>query len=76
MQAILRVIDFSVVKCIILASPGFYREQLFHYIYEQATKLDIKVLHENKAKFLLASAASGHKFALKGPNGRTFSSVH
>ena len=66
LQAILRVIDFSVVKCIILASPGFFRDQLYQYIFEQAVKLDIKVLHENKAKFLLAYASSGHKFALRG----------
>ena len=66
LQSLLRVINFDVVKCVILASPGFYREQLWQYIQEQAVKQDLKTVHENRSKFLLAYASSGHMFALKG----------
>lgn len=43
MQGILRHIDFDIVKCILLASPGFVKDQFFDYMIQQAIKLDNKV---------------------------------
>lgn len=34
-------------------------------MFAEATKQDIKVLFENKPKFLLTHSSSGHKHALK-----------
>ncbi|XP_038215138.1 protein pelota [Zerene cesonia] len=65
MQGILRHIDFSVVKCIILASPGFVKDQFYDYMMQQAVKTDNKLLIENKSKFLLVKASSGFKHSLK-----------
>ncbi|CAK1545248.1 unnamed protein product [Leptosia nina] len=65
MQGILRHIDFSVVKCIIVASPGFVKDQFFDYMMQQAIKTDNKLLMENKSKFLLVKASSGFKHSLK-----------
>lgn len=65
-QAILRHVDFSVVKCVILASPGFVKDQFFEYMIQQAIKTDNKTLIENKGKFLLVKASSGFKHSLKG----------
>ncbi|XP_050668046.1 protein pelota [Leptidea sinapis] len=65
MQGILRHIDFSVVKCIILASPGFVKDQFFDYMIQQAVKTDNKLLIDNKSKFLLVKASSGFKHSLK-----------
>ncbi|XP_041977846.1 protein pelota [Aricia agestis] len=65
MQGILRHIDFSVVKCIILASPGFVKDQFFDYMMQQAIKTDNKLLIDNKSKFLLVKASSGFKHSLK-----------
>lgn len=65
MEAILRHIKFDVVKCIIVASPGFIRDQFLEYLFAQAVRLDQKVLIENRAKFLSVHASSGHKHALK-----------
>ncbi|CAH2241230.1 protein pelota [Pararge aegeria] len=65
MQGILRHIDFSIVKCVILASPGFVKDQFFDYMMQQAIKNDIKLLIENKSKFLLVKASSGFKHSLK-----------
>jgi len=64
MQAILKI-NFDVVKCVIIASPGFVNQQLFKYMYEQAAKREIKLLFENKPKFLLVHSNSGHKHAIK-----------
>ncbi|XP_045785866.1 protein pelota [Maniola jurtina] len=65
MQGILRHIDFNVVKCVILASPGFVKDQFFDYMMQQAIKTDNKLLIENKSKFLLVKASSGFKHSLK-----------
>lgn len=43
LQAILRHINFDVVKCVLIASPGFVKDQFFEYMYQQAAKNDNKV---------------------------------
>ncbi|KAJ2771616.1 Translation factor pelota, partial [Coemansia linderi] len=58
-------IDFSVVKVVILGSPGFVRDQFFEYMMAQATKAEDKTTLENKAKFVLVHTSSGHKGALE-----------
>lgn len=35
-QSILRHVHFDVVKAIIIASPGFVKEQVYNYIFDQA----------------------------------------
>lgn len=65
MQGILRHVNFNVVKCILIASPGFVKDQFFDYMFQQAVKLDNKVLLDNKSKFLLVHASSGFKHSLK-----------
>lgn len=66
MQAILRHIRFDVVKCTIIASPGFVRDQFFEYLMQEAVKTDNKTILENKSKFITAHASSGFKHSLKG----------
>ncbi|KAI8988204.1 protein pelota [Mycotypha africana] len=63
-QGINRLIHFDVVKAVIIASPGFVRDQVYDYIFDQAVKTENKVLLENKSKFLLIHSSSGHKHAL------------
>lgn len=65
MQGILRHIDFSIVKCVIIASPGFVKDQFFEYMIQQAVKTDNKLLLDNRGKFLLVKASSGFKHSLK-----------
>ncbi|XP_026828857.1 protein pelota isoform X3 [Ooceraea biroi] len=65
MQGILRHINFDLVKCVILASPGFVKDQFLDYMVQQAVKSDNKVILENKSKFLLVHASSGFKHSLK-----------
>lgn len=66
MQGILRHINFDIVKCIILASPGFVKDQFMDYMIQQAIKSDNKIVLENKGKFLLVHSSSGFKHSLKG----------
>ncbi|XP_065831312.1 protein pelota homolog isoform X2 [Oscarella lobularis] len=65
MQGILRHVSFDVAKCVLVASPGFVKDQFCEHMFAQAIRNDVKVLIENKAKFLLVHASSGHKHALK-----------
>ncbi|CAH8609787.1 unnamed protein product [Dicrocoelium dendriticum] len=65
MLALERHIRFDIVKCIILASPGFVREQFYEYLIQTAIKQDKRVFMDNKGKFLLVHSSSGHKHALK-----------
>lgn len=66
MQAMLRHVNFDVVKCILIASPGFVKDQFFEYMIQMAVKLDNKTILENKSKFLLIHSSSGFKHSLKG----------
>jgi protein pelota len=65
MQGILRHLNFEVVKCVLLASPGFVKDQFFEFMFQQAVKSDIKILLENKSKFMLVHSSSGFKHSLK-----------
>ncbi|XP_029462626.1 protein pelota homolog [Rhinatrema bivittatum] len=65
MQGILRHISFDVVKCVLIASPGFVREQFCDYMFQQAVKMDNKLLLENRSKFVQVHSSSGHKYSLK-----------
>lgn len=71
MQGILRHINFSVVKCILVASPGFVKDQFLEYMLKESVKADNKVILENKAKFLLVHASSGFKHSLTGESFTT-----
>jgi len=50
---------------VVIASPGFIKDQFLSYTNEQAQKEDIGVLKTNKSKFITAHASSGHKHALR-----------
>eukprot|EP00066_Takifugu_rubripes_P000656 XP_003961319.1 PREDICTED: protein pelota homolog [Takifugu rubripes] len=65
MQAILRHINFDVIKCILVGSPGFVKDQFISYLFKEAVRQDNKVLLENRPKFMMVHSSSGHKYSLK-----------
>jgi len=65
LEGILRHINFDVVKCVLIASPGFVKDQFHEYMFQQAVKLDNKLLLDNKSKFVLVHSSSGFKHSLK-----------
>jgi len=65
MTGLLRHVNFDVVKCVLIASPGFVKDQFYEYMFQQAVKLDNKLLLDNKSKFLLVHSSSGFKHSLK-----------
>lgn len=66
-QALLTHINFDVVKAVIVASPGFIKDQFLVFMNEYAVKnaQSAKVLIDNKSKFILVHSASGFKHSLK-----------
>ncbi|XP_055522150.1 protein pelota homolog [Leucoraja erinacea] len=64
MQGIIRHINFDVVKCFLIASPGFVKEHFCNYMFEQAVKCDLRLLLDNRSKFLQVHSSSGHKYSL------------
>lgn len=65
MQSVLRHVDFSIVRCLIIASPGFTKDQFAEYLFLEATRQDIRSIIENKSRIVLAHCSSGYKHALK-----------
>lgn len=55
------------VKCVLVASPGFLKDEFFEYLFQVATRDSDKhrAVLENKSKFMLVHSATGHKGALK-----------
>ncbi|KAI9298461.1 hypothetical protein K502DRAFT_339394 [Neoconidiobolus thromboides FSU 785] len=64
-QALVLHFNFEVLKVIIIAGPGFIKDQFYTYIFDQAIKQDNKVILQNKFKFIPIHASSGHKHALQ-----------
>lgn len=64
-RAILEKIDFSQIKCVLLGSPGFVKDDFFTYLCEQAIRQEDRPFIENKGKFVLCHASSGHKHAVE-----------
>lgn len=65
LRAIRQHVNFDVVKCVLIASPGFLKDYFYEYLFNTATQLDYKQILENKAKFVLAHASSGFKHSLR-----------
>ncbi|KAL7680898.1 putative 50S ribosomal protein L30e [Plasmopara halstedii] len=63
-RSIRQHIDFKLVKCVILASPGFVKDNFYKFMLEHAVRHDDKIILENKQKFVLCHSSSGHKHAL------------
>lgn len=59
LQGILRHVDFGVVRCVVLAGPGFTKDQLLEYIMQEAQRKEIRAPLEARQKFITAHASSG-----------------
>ncbi|XP_012940350.1 protein pelota [Aplysia californica] len=64
-QAFQRHCNFDIVKCVLVASPGFVKDHFADYLFAQAQKMDDKTLIDNKSKFVMVHSSSGFKHSLK-----------
>jgi protein pelota len=65
LDTMLRNLKFDVLRCVIIASPGFLKDEFVEHMNAEMVRNDIKVLAENKHKFLAVSCSSGHRHSLK-----------
>ncbi|KAH8925484.1 hypothetical protein BT69DRAFT_1197802, partial [Atractiella rhizophila] len=63
-DAITRHFKLEELKVIILASPGFYKDALSAYIFNEAVKQNNKLLLQSRPKFLLLHSPSHHVHSL------------
>lgn len=64
-KAVVQHVDFSVVKCLVIAGPGFAKDEFKQFLDEEAVKQNVRPLIENKSKILTAHASSAYKHSLK-----------
>ena len=64
-DAALRHINFERVKAVVVASPGFIREDFLEYFWEQVTKRGLSDVAAAKSKFLSIHVSASHKRALQ-----------
>lgn len=62
--AFLRVIPFSTLRVIVIASPGFVKDAVYDYIFAQATKSNNKALLQARSKFIRVHVSSPHVHSL------------
>lgn len=65
LQAMLKYINFDVIKCIVIASPGFVKDQFNEYIWQQAASKELKTLLDSRQKFLIAHSSTGFKHSIR-----------
>jgi len=58
-------VDFSIVKCCVLASPAFVAADFRTFLIKWAMQQENKNILDNKSKFILGHTSSGHQQALK-----------
>ena len=66
-QAILRHVEFSKVKAVLIGSPGYTKDDFFAYLKETCVKRDDRAIRDGvqQDKFVLVRASNGHKYALE-----------
>lgn len=65
LQAFLKHVDFNVVRCAVIASPGFTKDQFHRHLLLEAERRQLRPIIENKSRIVLVHASSGYKHSLK-----------
>lgn len=65
LQAFVKHVDFKVVRCAVIASPGFTKDQFHRHLLLEAERRQLRPIIENKSRILLVHTTSGYKHSLK-----------
>lgn len=65
LQAFLKHVDFKVVRCAVIASPGFTKDQFHRHLMLEAERRQLRSIIENKSRILLVHTTSGYKHSLR-----------
>ncbi|CAK9326027.1 unnamed protein product [Citrullus colocynthis] len=65
LQAFLKYVDFNVVRCAVIASPGFTKDQFHRHLLLEAERRQLRPIIENKSRIVLIHTTSGYKHSLR-----------
>ncbi|KZV55253.1 protein PELOTA 1 [Dorcoceras hygrometricum] len=65
LQAFLKHVDFKVVRCAVIASPGFTKDQFHRHLMLEAERKSLRSIIENKSRIILVHTTSGYKHSLR-----------
>ncbi|XP_074312317.1 protein PELOTA 1-like [Silene latifolia] len=65
LQAFLKHVDFKVVRCAVIASPGFTKDQFHRHLLLEAERKELRSIIENKSRIILVHTTSGYKHSLR-----------
>jgi protein pelota len=60
-----RHVDFGLVRCVVLAGPGFVKDGFFEWCFAEAARREMRPLLLSRPNWVVAHASSGYKHALK-----------
>jgi hypothetical protein len=61
LQAFVKHVDFSVVRCAVVASPGFTKDQFHRHLLLEAERRQLRPIIENKSRIILVHTNSGYR---------------
>ncbi|KAH0902495.1 LOW QUALITY PROTEIN: hypothetical protein HID58_041998, partial [Brassica napus] len=64
LQAFVKHVDFSVVRCAVIASPGFTKDQFHRHLLLEAERRPLRAIIENKSRIILVHTNSGYRHSL------------
>ncbi|XP_056851558.1 protein PELOTA 1 isoform X5 [Raphanus sativus] len=64
LQAFVKHVDFSVVRCAVIASPGFTKDQFHRHLLLEAERRQLRAIIENKSRIILVHTNSGYRHSL------------
>jgi len=62
--AVSKHVDFTTIKAVLVGSPGFVGADFLEHMFAEAVRQGERPIIENRAKFVLCRASSGHKRAV------------
>lgn len=63
-------LDFDKIKVLLIASPGYVKDQFYQFMLQEASRRDVTQILQNQSKIVLCHASSGHKHAIHEILGR------
>ncbi|KAH9782807.1 protein PELOTA 1 [Citrus sinensis] len=65
LHAFLKHVDFNVVRCAVIASPGFTKDQFHRYLLLEAERTQLRPIIANKSRIVIVHTSSGYKHSLR-----------
>lgn len=65
LRAALQHLDLKTLKVLLIASPGYVKDEFYKYMITEASRRDLREVIDNRSKIVLCHSSSGHKHALQ-----------